>query len=81
MSDKLLEHSETIAEIRTDIKWLVADSKRRNGIMESHVNESDDFRMQVTRNTVWRHALKVGNCGAFVCIGYLWWYLFHIISR
>ena len=48
-----------IIEMYADVKWLVKDSKRRNGIMETHVVESDKFRHQVTRNTAWRHAFKI----------------------
>ena len=45
-----------LAETKTDIKWLVKDSKRRNGIMEEHVKESDSFRDQVGKNTGFRKA-------------------------
>ena len=78
MSDKPCEHIETIVEMKNDIKWLVSDSKRRNGIMESHIADSDDFRMQVTRNTAWRHALKISAIGCFASLGALW---LHVINK
>jgi len=51
------KYEASIAEMKTDIKWLVSDSKRRNGIMEEHVRESDSFREQVKENSKLRTTL------------------------
>ena len=53
------EHHDAIIEIGNDVKWMITDSKRRNHLIEKHIGESDEFRTQVTRNTIWRHAHKV----------------------
>lgn len=52
-------HGEAISEIKTDIKWLVSDSKRRNGLFESHIADSETFRRQVSVNTNWRKDASV----------------------
>jgi len=63
-------YRDDIIEMKADIKWLVSDTKRRNGIIEEHIRDSEGFRRQVDRNTVWRHAYKV----AFLVLGSgLWW--------
>ena len=70
------EHHEAIIEMSRDIKWLVKDSKDRNHKFEKHIDESDDFRHQVTRNTAWRHAFKwmgAGIVGAIAWIFKLHW--------
>jgi len=69
--------SESIASISSDIKWLVSDSKRRNGIMEEHVKDSDEYRARVDRNTTWRHAYKFVFGFVFIIIGVI---LKHIVK-
>ncbi len=58
-SDWCEEHHNAILEMGRDIKWIVEDSKKRNHVIEKHINESDDFRTQVTRNTTWRNVFKL----------------------
>ena len=50
------EIGEKLIEVATDVKWLVEDKKRRNGVFDDHIKESDKFRHRVTRNTGWRIA-------------------------
>ena len=74
--EKLVEMYGDVKATRTDIKWLKQDSIRRNGIMEEHMKESDKFRSQVTRNTVWRitHHFLFGLVGTgIIAIGYVLW--------
>ncbi len=56
--DKIIDMYGWVREAKTDIKWLRANAERRNGIIDNHIEESDDFRNQVTRNTAWRQAFK-----------------------
>lgn len=75
---KLIEMYGDVKATRQDIKWLKQDSIRRNGIMEEHIKESDSFRKQVTRNTVWRitHHYLFGIIGSImVAIGYVLWHM------
>jgi len=52
--DKIIEIYGLAKEQASDIKWLCMDAQRRNGIMEKHIDESDNFRRMVQRNTNWR---------------------------
>ena len=65
------EYREKIIEMHTDIRWMRTDAERRNGILDEHIKDSDDYRKRIDRNTVWRHGLKLcilGMCGVL-------WYL------
>ena len=48
-----------IIDMYADVKWLVTDTKRRNGAFVKHIEESDNFRKMVDRNTIWRHVYKI----------------------
>lgn len=57
--DECKIHGEAIAEMQTDIRWLVDDAKRRNGKVESYIVDSEEFRRQVSINTSWRKEASV----------------------
>jgi len=65
-----------LAEVATDIKWLVSEKKKLNGTFEKHILESDKFRRRVTRNTVWRIAHHLGFVIIFGIIGFIAYYIF-----
>ena len=68
---KLEEIGEKLAEVATDVKWLVREKKRLNGTIETHISESDKFRRRVTRNTVWRIAHHFGFAIVFAIITFI----------
>lgn len=65
-----------LTKVATDVEWLVEDKKRRNGIFDEHIKESDKFRRRVTRNTVWRLAHHLGFLIVFGIVGFIAYYLF-----
>ena len=69
--DKIMEMFADIKGIKTDIEWLLKDNKMRNRIMEKHVMEGEQYRDQITRNTVWRHVYKVAVTILFSLGGYI----------
>ena len=79
MSDHDCEHIKTITEIQTDVRWIVKDIKRRNGLFDKHVVDSEDFRLAVNRNTIWRHIFK-GFCllATGVTGGMMWAWFYHL---
>jgi len=40
-----------IAEIKGDVKWLVENSKRLNGNVIKHIDESDEYRVKIIKNS------------------------------
>ena len=60
-----------IIDMYADIKWLRRDAEKRNGVMETHLVDSELFRTQITRNTVWRHVYKVLGIMIFITLGYV----------
>ena len=68
--EKLIEMYGHVKATRTDIKWIREDIKKKNGILEDHIKDSEKYRSAVIRNTVWRHAFKFGIGGLFLTI--LW---------
>ena len=71
-----MEMSTVIATVATDVKWIKEDAESRNGRIDDHIKESDTFRKQVTRNTVWRYVFKISTGGIFVII--IWMLKLHI---
>ena len=69
--DKLIEMAKSVSTTATNVAWLKKEAEKRNGTFDEHLKESDGFRNQVTRNTIWRWVYKfiiTGICGA---IGWL----------
>jgi hypothetical protein len=81
MTEHQCEHLETITEIKNDVKWLVQDIKRRNGIVDDHIISSEKFRLAVERNTVWRHFFKLFCVVATGVTGGLLWAWFYHLSK
>ena len=79
--DKIIKMAENISVITNDVKWMKADTIRRNGIMEEHVAESDRFRRAVDRNIVWRHVYKVICTVLAGGIGFCVWTLFYHLNK
>jgi len=48
--DDILSMKGDVSEVKSDIKWLVKDSKDKNGILESHITESTSYRKFVDKS-------------------------------
>lgn len=72
MDEKMcLEHHEAIIDMQGDIKWIRKNAEKQNGTFAKHITESNTFRHQVTRNTVWRHVYKAIFGILLTLIGYI----------
>ena len=71
--DKVMLMGETIAKVANDVAWVKKNAEERDGIFLKHIGESDKFRAQVFRNTVWRWIFKGGFSLVFVIIVRLLW--------
>lgn len=71
MHDKFLELYGEVKATRQDVKWIKDKIAYQNGVLADHIKDSDKFRGQVTRNTVWRHVFKTAIVGLFIVIGWI----------
>ena len=67
MAHEDCQYRDKIIVMATDIKWLVEDAKARNHKFETHIKESDKFRLAVTRNVMWR-TVTAATAGAMAWI-------------
>ena len=68
--EKQIEMYGDVKATRTDLKWVREKIAYQNGVLADHIKDSDKFRTQVTRNTVWRHVFK--GAGSILFIVLLW---------
>ncbi len=69
--DKFLELYGDVKATRQDITWIKDKITFQNGVLAEHIKDSNGFRNQVTRNTVWRHVFKIGIGGLFLVLMYM----------
>ena len=64
---------EDITEVKIDVKWLVADRKRTNGLIERHIDEGMLFRPQIMKNTAYRKAFLWAFSIIFIILSMIIW--------
>ncbi len=77
LQERIIEIYGDIKAISTDVKWLKQESIRKNGILGEHIKDSDKFRRQVARNTVWRHVYKIAIGSLYLA---LFWFVITMLQ-
>ena len=68
--EKQIEMYGDVKATRTDLKWVREKIAYQNGVLADHIKDSDKFRTQVTRNTIWRRVFQ--GAGTIIYIVLLW---------
>ena len=70
IQEKITEMYADVKATHVDVKWIKEKIAYQNGVLADHIKDSDKFRTQVTRNTIWRRVFQ--GAGTIIYIVLLW---------